>query len=154
MRASAGEWNGFVGRERRTLCDTLHVFTAPFGTGFVNSQLDGGHPYCPCPAFAGASTAGIFASRTSLLKAARSVVSRPFKAFSSAFALVARSSYTMLDCAVGWLSELSTTPSTCASLLFSLIGKFRGSSLARFLVWYNSSSTTVSFWVRALAASA
>src|ERR1017187_11017298 len=91
----------------------LHVFTAPFGTGFVNSQVDGGHPYCPCPAFAGASTAGILASRTSLLKAARSVVSRPFRVFSSAFARVARSSYTMLDCAVGWLSELSTPRNTC-----------------------------------------
>src|ERR1035441_7493195 len=34
------------------------------------------------------------------------------------------------------------------------MGKLSGSSLARFLVWYNSSSTAVSFWLRALAASA
>src|ERR1039458_247217 len=60
----------------------------------------------------------------------------------------------MYDCCVGWLSEPSTRPSTCANLLFSLMGKLSGSSLARFLVWYRSSSTAVSFALSALAASA
>ena len=53
------------------------------------------------PYFAGASTAGIFESRTSLLNAATSVVKRLFSVFNSALARVAKSSYTMYDCAVG-----------------------------------------------------
>lgn len=64
------------------------------------------------PPYFGTVTAGMLASRTSLLKAARSVVNRPFSERSLPFTSVARSSYTTPDWAVGWLSELSISPIT------------------------------------------